>query len=32
MKRKALDDLLQWKDSLHRKPMILKGSRQTGKT
>lgn len=32
MKRNALEDLLQWKDSLHRKPMILKGARQTGKT
>ena len=32
MKRKALEDLLQWKDSLHRKPMILRGARQTGKT
>lgn len=32
MKRKALDDLLQWKDSPHRKPMILRGARQTGKT
>lgn len=32
MKRKALDDLLQWKDSAHRKPMILRGARQTGKT
>lgn len=32
MNRKVLEDLLQWKDSLHRKPMILKGARQTGKT
>lgn len=32
MDRKVLEDLLQWKDSLHRKPMILKGARQTGKT
>lgn len=32
MNRKALDDLLQWKDSPHRKPMILRGARQTGKT
>lgn len=32
MKRKALEDLLQWKDSAHRKPMILRGARQTGKT
>lgn len=32
MKRNALEDLLQWKDSLHRKPMILRGARQTGKT
>lgn len=32
MNRKVLEDLSQWKDSLHRKPMILKGARQTGKT
>ncbi len=32
MKRKALEDLSQWKDSPHRKPMILRGARQTGKT
>lgn len=32
MKRNALEDLLQWKNSPHRKPMILRGSRQTGKT
>lgn len=32
MNRKALNDLLQWKDSAHRKPMILRGARQTGKT
>lgn len=32
MKRKALEDLLQWKNSPHRKPMILRGARQTGKT
>ncbi len=32
MKRNALEDLLQWKNSPHRKPMILRGARQTGKT
>lgn len=32
MNRKTLDDLLQWKDSPHRKPMILQGAKQTGKT
>ena len=32
MIRNALEDLLQWKNSPHRKPMILRGSRQTGKT
>lgn len=32
MKRKSLEDLSQWKDSPHRKPMILRGARQTGKT
>jgi hypothetical protein len=32
MKRNSLDALLKWKDSSYRKPLILRGARQTGKT
>ncbi|MBO4404647.1 MAG: AAA family ATPase, partial [Treponema sp.] len=32
MKRKALSQLLEWKNSSRRKPLILKGARQVGKT
>lgn len=32
MRRNAIQDLLKWKDSEERKPMILKGARQVGKT
>lgn len=32
MKRLALNNLLQWKNSKYRKPLILKGVRQVGKT
>ncbi len=32
MERKILDDLLKWKNSPYRKPLILKGVRQVGKT
>lgn len=32
MKRLILEDLLKWKSSKHRKPLILKGVRQVGKT
>jgi len=32
MERLILNDLLKWKDSKHRKPLILKGVRQVGKT
>ena len=32
MKRNALEALMQWKSSEDRKPMVLKGSRQVGKT
>ncbi len=32
MYRKALEDLKKWKDSEDRKPLILKGARQVGKT
>lgn len=32
MKRFAMEKLLKWKDSKYRKPLILKGVRQVGKT
>lgn len=32
MKRNAIDALIQWKSSEDRKPMVLKGARQVGKT
>ena len=32
MKRKAIQDLIKWKSSNDRKPMVLKGARQVGKT
>lgn len=32
MKRFIMDDLIKWKNSKYRKPLILKGSRQVGKT
>ena len=32
MYRKALEKLLSWKDSSRRKPLVLKGARQVGKT
>ncbi len=34
MKRKVLSQLTEWKnrDAQHRKPLILEGARQTGKT
>ena len=32
MKRKLIDDLLAWKQNPRRKPLILKGIRQCGKT
>lgn len=32
MERTILSDLLKWKNSKHRKPLILKGVRQVGKT
>ncbi|MCP1101878.1 putative AAA+ superfamily ATPase [Aequitasia blattaphilus] len=32
MKRFAMDNLLKWKDKKNRKPLILKGARQVGKT
>lgn len=32
MKRDVLKKMLQWKDDPERKPLILKGARQVGKT
>ena len=32
MRRNALDSLIRWKSSEDRKPMVLKGARQVGKT
>ena len=32
MKRQIYDYLLQWKDSVNRKPLIVRGARQVGKT
>ena len=32
MERYVLQDLLKWKNSPYRKPLILKGVRQVGKT
>jgi predicted AAA+ superfamily ATPase len=32
MKRNALDDLIKWKREKNRKPLIIRGARQVGKT
>ena len=32
MKRNAIQDLINWKSSDNRKPLVLKGARQVGKT
>ena len=32
MKRNAILKLVQWKNSPERKPMVLRGARQVGKT
>lgn len=32
MKRNALDALINWQHSEDRKPMVVKGARQVGKT
>ena len=32
MKRMLMEDLVIWKDKVHRKPLILWGARQVGKT
>ena len=32
MYRKKIDDLIKWRNSNTRKPLILRGARQVGKT
>ena len=32
MQRKAIEDMKRWKESADRKPLVLKGARQVGKT
>ena len=32
IRRDIMDDLRRWKESADRKPIVLKGARQTGKT
>ena len=32
MRRDAMKKLIGWKNSEHRKPMVLRGARQVGKT
>jgi predicted AAA+ superfamily ATPase len=32
MKRDSINDLYKWKESAYRKPLIVRGARQTGKT
>lgn len=32
MKRNAINDLIKWKHDEERKPMVLRGARQVGKT
>jgi predicted AAA+ superfamily ATPase len=32
MKRRAYQDLVRWKSSPYRKPLIIQGARQVGKT
>ena len=32
MKRFALEKLIEWKDKQNRKPLIIRGARQVGKT
>lgn len=32
LKRNAMQDLIKWKSSKDRKPIVLKGARQMGKT
>ena len=32
MYRKTMEELMQWKNSAHRKPLVIRGARQVGKT
>ena len=32
MRRIIYDNLLKWKESSHRKPLLINGARQVGKT
>ena len=32
MYRKAMEELIQWKNSAYRKPLVIRGARQVGKT
>ena len=32
MKREIINDLIKWKNSKNRKPLIIHGARQVGKT
>ena len=32
MKRNAINDLIKWKQDEERKPLVLRGARQVGKT
>ena len=32
MYRSAIEKLFQWKKSRHRKPLVIEGARQVGKT
>ena len=32
IKRQAIDQLIEWKNTPHRKPLVLQGARQVGKT
>lgn len=32
MRRKAMDYLVEWKEEINRKPLIIRGARQVGKT
>ena len=32
MRRSAIEDLKKWKESAERKPLVLRGARQVGKT
>lgn len=32
MKRQAIEELIEWKDSPDRKPLVIRGARQVGKT